>query len=72
MTNKYCLSSHNSLSSTLIASVENELSQLHHEWIQMYDFIQEIRIFRAEMRDIITDWEALLTPPLILKDPTSR
>ena len=72
MTNKYCLSSPNSLSSTLIASVENELFQLHHKWIQMYDFIQEFRIFRGEMRDIITDWEALLTPPLILKGPTSR
>ena len=62
----------NSLSPLLITDVENELYELHHEWEKINDFLEEIRIFRGEMRDTITDWEASLSCPLIVKDPTSR
>ena len=68
----YYLSSPNSLSSSLIASVDNKLFELHNAWIQMDNVIQEIYSFRLQMKKIITDWETLLTPPLILKGPTSR
>jgi len=68
----YYLSSPNSLSSSLIASVDNKLFELHNARIQMDNVIQEIYSFRLQMKEIITDWEALLTPPLILKGPTSR
>ena len=54
-----------SLSPSLITAVENELSELHDECIKINNFIQEIRIFRREMKE-------LLSCPLILKDPTSR
>ena len=44
-TNNYCLSFSNRLSpirTSLITDVENELFELHDEWIKMNDFLEDI------------------------------
>ena len=48
-TNNYCMSFSNRLSqrrTSLITDVENELSELHHEWIKMNDFLEDNYSFR--------------------------
>ncbi len=57
---------------SLIADVENELSELHDEWIKMNDFLEDIYLFRKELNGIFLGWQEILSRPLILNDLSPR
>ena len=72
MNNNYCMFFFSNrlfpIRTLLITDVENELSELHDEWIKMNDFLQDIQSFRNELNDIIVDWKELLSPHQTLNE----
>ena len=60
------------IKASLITDVENELSELHDEWIKMNDFLEDIHLFRNELNDIIVDWKELLSRHLTWNESSSR